>query len=560
MAQEIKFESLAEGPGLLPYKLGPTRLTTHYHTFLQYVQLTEIEDKITLLQTQLFNYKSQLHNDTYLLYEIQIDYLTNKINKILVQLKSLEPNRAKRGLVDGLGSIIKSISGNLDYVDAIKYNNAIKLLQNNQDKIVSEVNNHISLSKEWMSSHTHVLDQLVNNQIKINTTLELLLDRDAYRESSLIKYAKFAQLLEIIGENIDDLMLELIRIENTLAFIRASSTHHSMLDIDVLKSMIDKIKNIYGKDQILNAELREYYNIIKPGSYFIEKQIVIIFKFPIVCKDIYDLYKLSVVPNKNQQVLVPPYPFIATIEQSYVYIEAECPKLSTWYLCDKQITHQVRTKSDCIQELIINQALEESCHFTSVTLSKEAMEKLDDQHYVLSFPNSTKVQSVCGREDFNLLQGSYLATLPVKCYLKTPEFTIINDDDEVKGQPLKLMKIPYDVAKQAAISPNINLNSIDLQGLHSIQEKIITKAPLQLDRIQSDVLYHTTIPLYIVILSACALIITVATRRYKLWNTKTSKDPELPNPIKYIYEVPEKSREPASRKTVPATFSLNVLK
>lgn len=69
--------------------------------------------------------------------------------------------------------------------------------------------------------------------------------------------------------------------------------------------------------------------------------------------DRYNLYRLSIVPNEKQLALIPPFPYIATNEKAFVYIEAECPKYSTiLYLCDQKISHQTRTKPDCIQELI----------------------------------------------------------------------------------------------------------------------------------------------------------------------------------------------------------------
>lgn len=543
-------------------------MTTHHHTFLQYVNLKDIEDQIQQLQSQLRNYKSQLSNNTYILYELQINYLTDKIGKVSNQLQSLEPNRIKRGLVDSLGSVVKSITGNLDYTDALKYNHAINMLQSNQNKLANEFNDQITLNKEWMSKSNNVLTQLIENQIKINETLKLLLN-ETDRTDNLIKYTKFGQILAIISNNVEDLMLELIKIENTLAFTRASSTHHSSLDIDTLRTMVNRLEKIYGKDVILRLELREYYNIISPGSYFNEKQIVIVFRFPIVSKDIFNLYKLSIVPNKNQQALIPTYPFIATNDRSFVYIEAECSKYNNWYLCEKEVTHQIRTKSDCIHELISNQALQESCQFTTVFLTKETMEKLDDQHYILSFPHPTKIQLVCGREDFISLQGSYLVTIPTSCYLRTPELTLVNDNDEIQGQPLKLMNIPYDAEKHATASNHIYLNSINLRGLHNIQSKIMVRQPIQLENAQSDVLYHTTIPFYVVMMSITVLAIALLSHRYRHLFCK-----DTPKSITqdHIYTVPEKkedhmseNRDQAtedhmSRDKVPATFALRVLK
>lgn len=62
---------------------------------------------------------------------------------------------------------------------------------------MSELNSHVSLSQDWISHHSKVLDTLVENQSKINTTLQMLLDVNADEEKSLIQIAKFSQILAI---------------------------------------------------------------------------------------------------------------------------------------------------------------------------------------------------------------------------------------------------------------------------------------------------------------------------------------------------------------------------
>lgn len=99
--------------------------------------------------------------------------LTEKLLKVSLQLRSLEPNRDKRCIVNGLGSVIKSRTGSLDYEDILHYNNAIKLLEINEYKVVSTFNNHVSSSKEWMSKQSEILTKLVENQFKINKTNNL---------------------------------------------------------------------------------------------------------------------------------------------------------------------------------------------------------------------------------------------------------------------------------------------------------------------------------------------------------------------------------------------------
>lgn len=550
--QEIRIESLDEGPGLLPFKLGPMKHVTHYHTFLQYIDLKDIENKIFRVENQLQQISTRISNNSSL-HNIQLDHLFRKLNKTLNQLRSLEPKRVKRGLIDGLGSVIKSISGNLDYTDAIKYNDAISTLTNNGNKIAVELNNHISLSKDWMAKHTEVINNLVENQIKINKSLELLVNNQSQMGISLIKYTKISQFLSIISENVDDLLTELYRIENILGFIRASSTHHSMLDVDVMSNIIRKLKNLYDKDQILDVELRDYYNIIKPGYYYSENQIIIIFGFPIISRNIYTLYKLSVLPNKYNEIIIPPYPLIAINIDSYLYIEAECPKVQSVYLCDEKFYHQVKTDPDCIKTLIDKKIKTKFCKPTTVTFLKEAMEKLDDKYYSVVFPKNTNVQLKCGREDHVNLRGSYLITIPRNCLLRTGEFTIINTSDDLKGEPLKIMTFSMTVDDE--IMPEtpreaIRLNTINLSSLHEIQGKIELQAPVHLDK---SSLYHTTIPFYGIIISTAVLItIFLIIRRKNLLQTLCTKDA-----VGYAVTRNQNTENPDEP---PATFSLNILK
>lgn len=552
--QEIRLESLADGPGLLPYKLGRTRLITHYHSFLQYIELDNIENKALDVKNQLLHFQTKLDNDTVAIYSLQINYLLQKIGKVENHLKGLEPNRVKRGLIDGLGSIIKSITGNLDHQDAIRFNDAINNLQNNDNKIISEFNSHISLSKEWMTQHSYVIDQLVKNQQSINATLELLLDSDAHKETSLLKYAQFAQLLTIITENVDDILRELNRIENILALVRALSTHHSMVDIDTLSKMVDRLRIIYGDNRVLSLDLRDYYSIIKPGSYYSGKEIVIVFRIPIVSSDLFDLYKLSVAPNRFNQVLIPPHPFLATNEKAYAFMEAECPKINEQFLCVENIINRIKNQHDCVRDLITDHVLGETCNLTTVTLNKEAMEQLDDKDYTVAFPRSTKVHLQCGREEFKTLQGSYLITLPRNCTMTTPEFTITNENNVISGQPLLITDVTYNFNKKPTNLHRISLQTIDLRELHEAQKQIMLQPAVKAEPLITDAFYHTTLPFYSILFSASTLALIVFFRKHNPWKCEQSEHSNQPS-LTPVYEDLEKTGKPSN---FPATFSVKV--
>lgn len=506
-AKEITLDNLENGPGILPFDLGPTRITSHYHSFVQTLDLSSIRTDIQKVRKQLDKVAPQLHNKTLSLYEPHVTYLATKLDKISSQLLTFEPKRVKRGLIDGLGSVIKSISGNLDFTDAQRYDNALKVLQENENKIVNEINSQMSISKQWVAQNSEVIVKLVENQGRIENIINSILESDVRHETNLIKYGHLAQLFLILGDNIDNLSEELNRLENLLAFIRTKSMHNSMLNYDALVDMIKRLNTLYTKDEVLDISLREYFNIIKPGYFYNNESLILVYKIPIVYPNTYNLYKLTPAPNKNGKTLIPTYPYIAIHEEDFMYMETECPKASQWHLCEDQPSHHSKRHPDCMQQLIIKQRIITSCQFTSVSLSTEAMEQLDDQNYIISFPNTTRVRLSCTQEQYKTMNGSYLATIPKGCLLQAPQFTVSNIHDRIKGQVLKIIDLPEIEMQSYNSTPRtIKLNSINLSSLHSSNEKISMQHPINLDKPQIDSLYHTTIPVYLLMIILIAAI------------------------------------------------------
>lgn len=287
--QDIRLESLDDGPGLLPFKLGPTRIISHYHSFIQDINLPDLQDKIVLVRQQLNDIMPELNNKTLRLYEPHMDYLKYKIENIFDQLQTFKTSRVKRGLVDGLGSVIKSITGNLDYTDAQRYDSALKLVKDNESKLATELNNHISYSKDWTIQYTKIIDNMLDSQNKIEALLEKIRETEITKDYDLTKYAHLAQVFLILGDNVDSISQELQKLQDALALIKLSSLHHSILSINSIKDMLNRLELLYGKNRIINLDVREYYDVIKIGSYYSENNIVIVYRFPIVLENIYEM-------------------------------------------------------------------------------------------------------------------------------------------------------------------------------------------------------------------------------------------------------------------------------
>lgn len=532
-ATNIRLDSLADSPGLLPFRLGPTKIISHYHTFLEEIDLEKIDQQIDLIKLQLTDLANRIPNQHFLSFKYIIFHLTNRLNEISTKISTFEPIRVKRGLFNPLGTFIKSISGNLDNNDALRFENALKILQNNENLLSESLSQHISLFKELSLQQSQVLNNISSNQRTLEKAISYIVNVTSTDKDLSIKYMQLSQLFTILSYNIQKLSDEISRIENILAFSRTKSIHHSLLSSKDLKGMLKKLKQLYTSDNILSLDIRYYYDLISLGYYFIEKKIVIVLKFPLVLLPTYDLYRLCPVPNKYSQIILPTLPFMATNSKEFVYMEAECQKVATWYICNHKARIQNKEHRDCVYDLIYQQEIEGTCHPTPISLYKEALLELDSQHYIMSFPKPTKVQLECGQEEHRLLEGSFLATIPHNCYIKSPEFTAYNIENKVLGYAVEItasQKLPESSKSRV----RYNFTTIDLNKLHNIQQQIMTESPAKLDTADVSSLYHTTIPVYIIILSGASvltIIILIQRRRRNIkWNPKLQSNAETKLP------------------------------
>lgn len=107
-------------------------------------------------------------------------------------------------------------------------------------------------------------------------------------------------------------------------------------------------------------------------------------------------------------------------------------------------------------------ANEQPLYPIKVSLDRAAYEKLDERHYTVSFPFATKIHLHCTQDSYKTLQGSFRAVIPHRCYIETPQFTIINQNDRVQGQALKLLDLVNNTAITPTSAPELKLQLIHL--------------------------------------------------------------------------------------------------
>ena len=269
-----------------------------------------IVKNITLVKHSLKHNDDILKNLSDTLYKRKLDSQTelNRINEIMPHIVNLQlfsrrtnrllnnlifetPNadRRKRGLIDGLGSIIKTITGNLDANDAKRYDMLIRELQQND-----------GITKDILESQVQIIDEMNS---KFNTTIyelkrneESLLDRlDRYMRhgSEIIKEQFYLQIqiqLEQLFESYTIIENEIQTSILGVTFAKLNNFYTPLVDTDVLLKEFQKIPHkLIDTNLPLIPDLNNLNILLKLcsfKSYITKDQLVAILQVPLVKSDI----------------------------------------------------------------------------------------------------------------------------------------------------------------------------------------------------------------------------------------------------------------------------------
>lgn len=549
--QEVVITPLESNPGILPFKLGKAKLVDYEHSFIHIIDLDNIGESIRTIIKQkdhmdkLEDKFKEVEFDNHIYY-YKRQYLSDNIDNIIGMYNGLTNKRVKRGLINELGSLIKRISGNLDYNDAVRYDSAINSLVKNQHVIRNKINKDISINKQALHEINMTFSGLIENQKHIQNSINMLNNISAKYDIHYRKRLYLDSIYLELNNNILTITKFLTNLENMLAFTKIGICHHEIVSVSNIQSMIDILSSSYNSDRLVPIrpnEVREYYDLIKTGSYFKENTIVIVLKVPILNPLSYVLYKLYPVPTTHHTVLIPHKPYLAMNDNKYSYIERECKHITDLDICteDEKITSQT---SDCIHHLIEHQDILPTCNFVKIKSTMEILEQLDEANYLISLPSRTKLESRCHSDVFTVYEGSILVNIPIGCSLLTPTTKIYNKNNKIKGSPVKLISLNLTLTIANDSASTLDIKDISLSKLHELQHLIeredlstISKTDITASHIA------VIIPIYLVV---TLLILGIIYKKiiHKRW----------PNLLtRRIHQHQVDQPEPARRSSIPGT-------
>lgn len=182
-----------------------------------------------------------------------------KITKEKAEQKLAEiiphPSRFKRGLINAVGSIFKVVSGNLDASDGERYENLIRQLQLNQQKLSSSITSQNSISLSLIDKFNKTLQKINHNEHLLQSKLRqiaFIVESHPYKENVMFIKDILNQLInlyEITNSVLQDL-------ENSLAFAKLKVLHPSIIKLNDLQGTYNNEKSIKTGTIIFSSYFR----------------------------------------------------------------------------------------------------------------------------------------------------------------------------------------------------------------------------------------------------------------------------------------------------------------
>jgi hypothetical protein len=398
----------------------------------------------------------------------QITYLLNVVNDRITQIL---PNklRTKRAILAPLGSLIKVISGNLDEVDAIKYNTEIQRLNNKEhvverkissiqnafDKFVN-VSETINLNVKNLGAKTKEIEKIIENQTLLRDTV-----------TNINNMYQILNNFRNIYENIQE-------IETAIAFSKLHILHQSIINTTELYTTLKVIEQhaitIYPVT-INNLMKIERSIILK--SYIDKNKLVFVLEVPLVAKETYIYYKVIPIPiMKLPEILtiIPKFPYLMVNRLKYTNVASACEEIeNNKFLCTNDNLAQYQHET-CIEQIMLIKNNYSQCQQHKIKIEKLKVQKIQNTKWMLFSEELLIITEHCKEEAYKYnIRGTYILTSNPNCDTQVGDTFISKASNASMVIPqLAVVQVPEPQQELEKGAKQLDLRNVDFTDIKDI--------------------------------------------------------------------------------------------
>lgn len=515
-------------PGILPFKLGTARLIPSKHIFLHEINTKDLESSIDNLISEYHNLNSSISKSKpsfKINFVNTYQHLEPLIREVSLKFKNINVNfhsRRKRGLINVGGTVQKFLFGTLNAEDGERYDKALLTLKQNQQKVVSEVNSQISLSKQLIERYTKDIERITSNQKKISEFIKGRWPNIDNISDQFYKLSSYSTLIQQMFINAQIILTFLDNIENSITFAKLNTIHPDILTSENLRDLIGNLKSHYNENEILKLDIHSWYSLIKTQCYFRQNRIIFAIEVPIANPKPFQYFHLYPLPTIDHKIIIPIKPFLALDENQFQYMAYPCSKVEDTFICNQEeIRYNI--KEDCVASIIQDRTTH--CTQTSIEPPKRIFNRINDEYLVVITNEEIKLKTKCPDEGYVTTQGSALLKIPVNCSIEYEDLKFGISKINSFGKPLILPKLDRQLTKvKTENHPPLRIDHIPLEEIHSLKRQIQATNQLSIEDLDN----HRQS--WITWLTLCLILIIIiffSVPRIKRWKTKLQPKVEI---------------------------------
>lgn len=274
MAAATMYRDISTENGLIAFKLGTAKVKVGYTRMVHKVDLNGIRANLEHIERLASNLSATDH---------LMDTFDFKLKRAYSELKNLSPKRQRRGLINGLGKLVKFIAGNPDQDDLELINSNLAALGKTENHLVLNQNTQVKINLGIQNKVNKVSDTvrkiqtlMFNNINHVNDEFELT--NLIFNIDILIK------ILEDLGEQVTFAKSNLLNL-NILTDSEKQYVH---------KKLEDQHIHVHFEN-----ELVEFVNCIVTVK---DNLAFIIVKIPIADTKEYELLQLAAINTNGSRI------------------------------------------------------------------------------------------------------------------------------------------------------------------------------------------------------------------------------------------------------------------
>ncbi|XP_066261207.1 uncharacterized protein [Euwallacea similis] len=354
-------------------------------------EFSDINIKYDLLHETINNftdYKSEFYNSF-----VITNNLKQKINE---QINQIFPTkmRTKRALLNALGTIIKTVTGNLDQEDAKRIDQNINILKENQNNLKLVLDKQTTLLTNAINNFQETIKNVSHDQIVLDSKIKEIIEvvnEVNIKQANLFEFFRIHKIITQITtfyQNIYDILSD---IEEAITFAKLNTFHNKIINSGMLLNKLKLIQNQVQQeklpfepdtDNLLNIE-----NTLKIKSYVKNNVIVFIIEIPLVETQAYNLYRLFSLPvkyNNSYKIIVPSFEYLIIKDKTFGYVNQPCQYVSfNEYLCSHVRPENFNDYVPCEVELLRYENNITNCNPVYLDIKNLQIQNVDESKWIV---------------------------------------------------------------------------------------------------------------------------------------------------------------------------------